>query len=128
MSKIERNWDRAIMNLNLLTQQGRLEWAVVPVTPARQSGGKIDFFYESDFKGKHLRVYLERLSVPFDDSYKHSEESVRVEFVDENGRSLWKFPESPAAWDLYETITFQTAGVDEALDELLTVDLDAKAR
>ena len=77
---------------------------------------------------RNLRLYEKRVQEEvedFDDFEMRPvtrlewKKRVVLEFIDENGNSLWAFPSLDALNDLASTVQYQVAGVKDFLAELL---------
>ena len=90
-----------------LTQQGDIVWRpftglVGSTVLTNDSPG-----YETVFNERRLRLYPTAFSGP------------TLEFIDQNGIALYRFPSIQALSDLLATVSYQTAGVKGFLDDLL---------
>lgn len=137
----KKKWIEAVSKLIQLTQKGELSWdvvrgdeALVPVVDG------VELVFVTDFRGRTLRLYKRTKQVegpeagdlvvgssawqalPISRDYPFQVERVVLEFVDNLGNSLWKFPYTDALDDLYEAVEYQVAEVDEFLNELLEAD------
>jgi len=112
-------WVEAIARLTALTQEGALKWETRPPTGERTV---VDASYYTTHKDRRLR--LEKRMVTEEDEYSFRRqvrmERLFLEFVDDNDNSLWAFPRVDALEDLYNAVRFQTAGVKDFLDDLLS--------
>jgi len=104
-----------------LTQKGKLNWRrYEPPDPIVTShDNKIDFVYVTNFENKKLRIYEERYKYWYDEGRYTWDNQVVIDFADDEGRSIWRFPKLPGAWDLLEAVRYQEAEVDDFISELI---------
>ncbi len=129
-------WVEAITKLIKLTQAGELKWSV---DKADRLKGREDLRIETVFLTKHkdrnLRLY--KYSYLVDDpgpfaaysyssllsgkppKYPYWSSSIALELIDEEGWTLWTFPQNYALNDLFKAVQYQVAGVDGFLKEIL---------
>lgn len=114
---------RMVAHLNELTQENKLQWQSVYEPSSSIYLGRdkiIGAVFESEFSGKHLRIYEEQ------SKYWHDEESYSwsprlvFAFVDINGNNEWESPNVPGLYDLFESVRYQSAGVNEFLNNMFT--------
>jgi hypothetical protein len=118
-------WVEVVVKLMLLTQEGRLHWN--RSDPSSLSNHEVDA-YTTEYNGKHIRLTERELPEPPKDSLEyrllsssglHSRTVFILEFVDEHGRSLWKFPQTSALRGLMSAVRYQAADVKTFLHEIL---------
>jgi hypothetical protein len=120
--KIEKNkWLDAITRMIVLTQQGKLRWTLESLVP-RPEDVTSPVFY-TDFKNKIMRLYKTQVNSARVVSGLFPEvpawrERIILEFVTNEGASLWEFPEVSPLSDLFNAVQYQAAGVTEFLDEI----------
>ena len=123
-----RDWNAIAIKINQLTQKGKLHWTPEPtnVHHFADSDRRVEIYYLARYSDRRLRLYKESYK-DFDDEDRYTwGERVCLEFVDDDNRALWRFPRSRALWDLLETVQYQTADVDTAIDELLSGEWESK--
>ena len=148
----ERNkWIDAVIKLLELTQEGNLHWDLygVGIQPLfeENEGVALSAIFTTSYNGKNLRLYKERYKRPKRQTISESvtaiglslaggeppptpmlwDSRIRLEFVTEEGASLWSFPDMAPLEDLLETVQYQVAGVKDFLDDLLSEDQSGKA-
>jgi hypothetical protein len=118
MPESPNQWLAAIAKLTALTQDGKLKWTIVE--PGPQVVGRIvGPLYAASHAGRNLQLFQLRGG----GFGRFEEESpLALEFVDDEGRSLFTFPELDNLVDLYNAVRYQTAGVKSFLDSLLESD------
>ncbi len=111
-----------------LTQSGRLVWkAHLPSDTLKvYPDDKVSTVFVTKYQGKTLRLYqrtykvrqvpsLIRAAVGDNEWLKE----VVLEFLSEDGSSLWAFPQMAILKDLLSTVRYKVAGVDEFINEIL---------
>ena len=134
MSEKQNKWVEAITKLIKQTQEGRIKW--LPGKHDKESGRddlRIESVFITNYKNKTLRLYKYsyKVEVPglFDNianvysnmtrKYPYWTSSIALEFISDDGKSLWTFPDTNALNDLLGAVRYQVAGVDEFLDDIL---------
>ncbi len=117
-SKIQK----IIYKLSKSTIEDETMWSIDEHSKIKLSfdGEIIGKIYKCDFKGKFFRIYgftYETYSPDFDKLYKTSGEALVL--VDKRGELLWEFPYFNSITDLYETVKYKVAGVEDLLEDLL---------
>ena len=84
------------------------------------TGPKVARFEEDFKKAAQFRLPKSEIekALDFFNSIKN-ETSITLEFVDENGVSLWRFPQTSALRDLMSSVRYQSANVKEFLKDIL---------
>ncbi|WP_045459882.1 hypothetical protein [Vibrio hyugaensis] len=91
-----------------LTQHGRIEW-VEEQPPAYliASDSKVDLVYVTTYLNRHIRTYKRDFKYWIDDVQFTWDKEVVIEFVDENGRRMGRFPHTPNTPELLRAIQYQ---------------------
>ncbi|HUE82359.1 MAG TPA: hypothetical protein VMM84_09625 [Pyrinomonadaceae bacterium] len=125
MAHQKNKWIDAVGKLIELTQNRRLNWRAVPLgTDLENQNRHVDVVYETDYRGKTLRLF-ERRSVEKSYSEWFAAEGPQwrtetiLELIDPSGLGGWAFPESEAVHHLFIAVKYQVTGVSQFLDELL---------
>lgn len=92
----------AIVRLIKGTQEGKITWCV--------EGPSKTVRYIADYKGRRLRLYEILHSYP------------DLEIIDDNGTTLWTFPQVSGLNDLLSSVRYQTADVKSLLDDIIEDD------
>lgn len=118
MPETNNQWIDAIAKLTELTQNGELKWGVDEFFEAP---GAVSPAYTAVHNKRTLRLQKRRVA---EDSGYFGRKEVRdiftLEFVGPQGNSLWQFPEIDAIEDLFAAVQYQTAGVREFLNDILS--------
>jgi len=89
-----------------LTQEGKIKWTaftgVIGLTYLNERSPG----YKTTYQNRHLRIYKDY-------------GATILEFVDQNGISLYQFPKSQALNDLLSAVRYQSAGVKDFINDLL---------
>ncbi len=123
MSSERNQWVEAIGKLLTLTQHRELKWrSNYPREPlAVHPGAKVDVVYETEYKGKMLRLFESRFRVERGIFSRLDWESEAVlQVADSSGLSAWTFPHSDITEHLLAAVRYQVAEVGHFLEELLT--------
>jgi len=125
----------AIVKLIRETQEGKLRWDIKepPASLKLDVDAAVDIAYETEYKGRRLRLYKENYVVnqfplrrdPGLDNllgtkYPYWAANIILEITDEKGKTLWTFPEVSGLDDLLESVEYQAAGVSDFLDEIVS--------
>lgn len=126
MAHQRNKWIDAVGKLIELTQKRRLLWRPTSAKVSNvEQNRDVDLIYETDYRGKTLRLYERRLlhdktySEWFSIGEPHSKTEVVLELVDSTGLGGWAFPDSEAVHHLLVAVKYQATGVSQFLDELL---------
>src|SRR4051812_36186565 len=108
-------WVTLVARLNQLTAQGELKWEL----ENEPTGGKSLFFnttsYVCKYQDKGFRV--SRRDSPLTTSRP---ETYQLHIVDSERRPVWDVPADVLGIkDLYETVRYKTAGVDELIKSIV---------
>jgi hypothetical protein len=113
----------AIWKLLSLTQKRQLKWRNnYPQGPLPgHSLGRVDVFYETEYKGKTLRLFESKFPVERGIFSGVDWESEAVlQLVDSSGASVWTFPHSEVTEHLLSAVRYQVTEVGDFIEELLT--------
>jgi hypothetical protein len=130
MSTEKSKWVDAVAKLIELTQEGGLKWTIdePPASLSRRPDARVELVFVAKYGEKSLRLYERRFQEEFIDFNEFEmrpvpktewRKAVVLEFVDDNGNSLWAFPSVEALNDLMSAVQYQAAGVKDFLTELL---------
>jgi hypothetical protein len=117
-------WVDAVVRLMMLTHDDKLHWKRVDIPDL--SSSETDA-YITEYNGKRLRLAEKELKLPLERSvapgvdygYIDSRNRFILEFIDEDGRSLWRFPVTSALRDLMSSVRYQCADVKAFLHDIL---------
>lgn len=129
MTEKKDKFVEAVTKLIKLTQEGELQWRSGDIS---RYDIKVESVFITEYKDRLMRLYKYVYKVqqpgPFTlthgifgskREYPYWETSVKLEFIDSNGRTVWEFPSTPALFDLLEEVQYQVAEVDEFLDDIM---------
>ncbi len=110
-------WIDVVAKLTALTQDGDLEWLADRY--ASDEPGVIDPSYRTSYKNRSLRLQKRRVAR---ETFSGTEHVIAhfLDFVDDSDNSLWTFPEVDAIEHLYNAVRYQTAGVKDFVEDLLS--------
>src|SRR2546423_1848886 len=132
MSSEQNKWADAVTKLIKLTQDGELRWrtATPSESDIESKDGLQGVVYVTDYMRSTLRLYKLRTKESSHFMFgggrvsKQSDfiwmETVKLELIDALGNTLFTFPQISGLKDLYSSVGYQTAGVDELLNNLLS--------
>lgn len=133
----------SITKLITLTQENKIKWTAWSSEEEKiikdEDSFAIGTSYRSEYKGKYLRMYQLKYKVKQPPSgysvfsglatiglgdehskgYPYWDTSYVLEFVTSAGDSLWGFPYSDSLKDLFSSIQYQVAGVNNFLNDIL---------
>lgn len=133
----------AIAKLLFLTQQGKINW--IPNNPnnikTTYADEIISFAFSTSYKEKPLRIYKRKYTtlklksigvlgkISMQDIINPPTEAVWIseivlEITDENGNSIWQFPEEKILRDLLEAVRYKASGAHDLIQSLLSDDSD----
>lgn len=127
MAEYKNKWLDAVLKMIKFTQEDKLQWEskAPPNWLNKDPEVIVDVIFMTIFKNKAIQLYEKRTKIPnpgnlpfIKGSYYWKDEIV-LEFIDEEGCSLWRFPQSSALNDLLNAVKYQVAGVTDFLDEIL---------
>jgi hypothetical protein len=122
----------AVTRMIELTQQGRLEWRAAISSEMPEDEDRVTAVYITEFNGRKLRLYGDRIEVSRNESLSSAIQALAgmpapteewrtiavLEFINDEGISLWRFPFSGAISDLLDAVQYRVAGVNEFLAEI----------
>jgi len=71
------------------------------------------------FSGNYLRLCQVRYKYWTDEDRWNWDSRIVLDFVDSDGKLLWRFPPNPDIPELYETVRLSASGVADAIREFL---------
>lgn len=105
----------AIVKLIRGTQEGSITWSVKKQTTVPSldpnEDAEPDIVYEAEYKDHRLRLY--EVYRRFDGRH------YILKFVDDDGSTLWTFPEVSGLDDLLSSVRYEVADVKKFLDDLI---------
>lgn len=110
------------VELNKLTSKNQISWEAITPPPflTEASDDFIPILYRCLYKSKQLALFIRRYKHFYDEHDYYWNERVVFAILNRESRIIWESPEaSQALRDLYETVSNQSAGVDDLLDDLL---------
>ena len=123
----KNQWIEAIAKLIKLTQEKKITWDTASDANREYLPKDADLFagsaFITEYAGRRLRLYtlFERIETT---AYLFTKKPPLIsrqvlEFIDDDARTLWTFPDTEAHKDLMAAVEFQVAGVNEFLADLL---------
>ncbi len=114
---------KIIVKLNRDTNEEKIYWEInrsIPLLSAHER--LIDNVYTVKISDKNLRLFKYDYRYYLDEDTYDWVRTCRLEFIDIHGNSEWTFPNDlrNAIEDLYETVRFKTAKVDNFLNDYLS--------
>ncbi len=114
------DWSRAVDVLVQDTAASRVRW-----TPITDFSDELreevlrGVIYTTNVRCRNLFVYEYRYKTWMDEDTWRWEEDVAIEFVDDDWRLQWQWPQSPRNYSLLEAIRYQIANAESFLTGLL---------
>lgn len=116
---------KMVAHLNELTQENKLQWQST-YEPSRSiylgRDKIIGAVFETSFNGKELRIYEEQSKNWHDEESYTWYPRLVFAFIDANGNNEWESPDIPGLYDLFESVRFQSAGVNDFLKNMFSAD------
>jgi hypothetical protein len=111
-----------VARLNELTQEGKLKWSAVynPEELGLGTDKKVKLVFQTFYKNKTLRIYHEDFKTWYEEDRYVWASRIVLTFVDIGAQSIWEFPNVAGLGDLYESVRYQQAGVDEFINDVLS--------
>ena len=114
-------WIRLVADLIERTQEQRLKW----ISYVPKDSSRVKVVYRAPHKDKGLRLYRREAGVAtgihgFGPILTNTDAEIVLEVIDDKQNSLWKFPNVPGLDDLLEAVSYQVAGIDDFLSDLLS--------
>ena len=120
MPSLPSKWIEAILALVSLTKRKQLKWLEDPTAVARAStpgpsphirlGPPLTAF-KADYKDKSFRL--------IQNAFGLADGNFTVEITDVQGHTLFVVPESQGLNELFQSVQYQRAGIDELIESLL---------
>ena len=120
MDKI--NYKQFIFKLNKETKEDKIVWRINTFAkPALLDSERVlDAIYSTNVLERKIRLFRLKVKHYFEEDYLEWIETFRLEVVDDEGNSLYTFPDDTAIPDLYDTVKFKTSKVSDLFNEFLT--------
>ncbi len=130
--KDKNRWVDAVTRMIELTQQGKMRWNIVdPQGALAEEENRVSAVFQTVYNGKELRAYQKKVRVrPLGGTLASTLPPAKsrplfrrigiLEFVNDEGTPLWKFPQVDALSDLVTAAEYQVAGVNEFLNDLFS--------
>ena len=120
--KEENKFIKAVTKLIELTQEGSVRWTVSRDNRNIIQGTEnvVELSYTTTYEGQRLRLYELKYKDYFDQDQYVWATTVVLEMIDNEENTVWSFPYNRAIADLLEAAQYQTAGVDEFINRLLS--------
>jgi len=119
----------AVLELIRRTQKGLIKWEPAPndFQPKVDPGVTSDAAFIAEYQGKYLRVsrksWVETNSFSMLPEQRNIRKTQsRLELLDAQGRSLWRFPHHEVIADLYKAASFQASNAQQLIEDLLSTD------
>lgn len=114
-----RDYVQLIDHLAELTQTRQINW--VREVPPRQiltTHNRIQHVYVTFYNGRNIRLYEEMYKYFTDEDEYYWQTQLVLEFIDENGNSIWQFPQTSNGWDLLNAVKYRDANVDAFINDV----------
>ncbi len=121
-----------VTKLIQLTQDGKLIWSAAANPKIAEEANnvslieryalpkRLEYAYTAKYKDATFLIYkIGNASDFLGTNLSSGLQTIFLHIVDNNGDSIWKFPDIKSLKDLAESIKFQTAGVNKIIDDLL---------
>ena len=115
------NYRQFVFKLNKETKEDKILWRITDFTKPALIGTEelMDAIYVTNVLKKNIRLFRLKIRY-FTDEYEYEwAESFRLELVDDNGNSLYKFPDDSAISDLYDTVKYKTSNIADLFNDFL---------
>lgn len=123
----------AIAKIISLTRKNELTWETLSYDnlPKKYANEIVDSAYLTYFKNKPLRIYRRRYRVADTTSNLNSVirgvlsssdgwiTDIILDITNDEGQSLWQFPEEAILNDLLKVIKYKTSGAEDIINSLL---------
>jgi len=118
---MESKYIKAILKLNRLTKENKIEWTSIRFDPDSISGEErlVGSAYITNANDKVLRLYKYEYKYYVDEDDFHWIADYRLEFIDKTSKGGWKFPSDRTLEQLYDTVLYKTSGADEFVNNFL---------
>lgn len=113
----ERKWTTFVKKLIKKTEDGSIEWYESPHAKRENTLGPI--FTAEILPGKFAAVYRYWYNYYTDVDEYSRQESVAIQFVDDDGAKQWQLPTVGARFALIDLIEYNDAEADDILDTFL---------
>lgn len=112
---------KTVLKLNNLTKTDEIKWRLWDLSTDSISGMErlTGNPYVTMVSDKRFRIYRYEIRHYTDEDTWDWVPRCRLEFIDENGKGLWQFPNDDRIVDLMETVLFKTSGASDFFDSFL---------
>ena len=129
--KKKSRWVDAITSMIELSQDGKIVWTVDTSAKTSYEKERTTSVFQTKYNDQALRLYQIRVPTNINSITSALVYQVQgidppkwftkviLEFVDNEGRTLWAFPDVDALSDLLTSVQFQVAGVKGFLDTII---------
>jgi hypothetical protein len=127
---MDKKWDRLVRKLAKMTTDGSLQWQA---NRTFRREGLEGWVYVASLQEKQIAAYRFGYKYYMDEDVWEWMHDTRVEFISENGETIWRFPSTVPGEALLNAIEYQSAGAEAFLNAMLAgepeddvVDLDER--
>lgn len=116
---------KLVAKLNRLTQEGTITWDQGSPHPSVTKGSNdvVQLEYTTQYKDKNFRLYLSKYQNYMEEYDKfYWDEATVLEICNEDGVAIWTCPRVNGLWDLFQSVQYQAANVEEILNDILEED------
>ncbi|WP_047547414.1 hypothetical protein [Psychroserpens sp. Hel_I_66] len=112
---------RTVLKLNDLTKADEIKWKLwtIPIDSLSGMERLIGNPYVTVVSDKKFRIYKYEFRHYTDEDNWDWVPRCRLEFIDENGKGGWQFPDDERIVDLMETVLFKVSGASDFFDNFL---------
>lgn len=102
-----------------LTQHGELLWDYErPNSYMLAQDSKVDTVYLTQYLGRNIRIYRRDFKYYLDESQYTWDWEVIVEFVNDQGERMGRFPQSPNSIELIQAIQYQNPQIKDFYNDM----------
>lgn len=117
---MSNNWQTTLYKIAQATRENKLVWKRATSHIDEYLNATVTWSYITEDTEDPLRLYKIEFIKEEDGTSVHSSNLI-LEFIDNTGRSLWKFPEHQAIEDISSAVQYQANGIDAKLARLLKI-------
>lgn len=118
MTNEEERWERVVAKLAEETKSRAVVWNEVVRAHDIERDTVLPMYF-ARVADKFIRVYEYKYEWSADGDTFFPASEVTIEFVDDQQRSLWRFPKVDSRWKLLEAIRYQATKADDFVQRYL---------
>jgi hypothetical protein len=119
---ISKKIEKALLAINNGTLKNVIKWTHLDIAKAPSLNGYESLngqIYATEYINKKLCLYRYDTRVYIDEDAWHPDTAYKLMFITDENKTDWEFPSHRLLKDLYESVTYQIASVDDFFEKCI---------